>query len=232
MADAFEFESDRAYARIVELIFGGAVDPAEPLSERKLAQQLDIGRMPVREALRKLERESVVEVKPARGTFIRTITADGLSEIYDLREALECLAARRATERDPSPTLVNCGTRLRVMGRDPSAFTSREINDVGTELHDAMFDSAGNPQLEEMVRFMRMRFRLAFNLPRYFARELVSEILLEHIALFEAISNREPEIAEALMRAHLRRGLQIRLNLDRSSPNLPNPTSRPKENIE
>ncbi|PTW63411.1 GntR family transcriptional regulator [Breoghania corrubedonensis] len=232
MADTFEFESDRAYGRIVELIFGGAVDPAKPLSERKLSERLGIGRMPVREALRKLEREGVVEVKPARGTFIRTVSADDLTEVYELRESLECLATRRAAMRGPSPALANCGARLRVMGRDPSAFTSREIDDVGTEFHDALIESAGSTPLEEMVRFMRMRFRLAFHLPRYFAHELVAEILLEHIALFEAIANRSPDTAEDLMRAHLRRGLQIRLDLDRSSPNLQKLTSRPKENIE
>ena len=232
MADTFEFESDRAYGRIVELIFGGGADPAKPLSERKLAERLGIGRMPVREALRKLEREGVVEVKPARGTFIRTVSADDLSEVYELREALECLATRLAATHGPSPALQNCGARLRVMSRDPSAFTSREIDDVGTEFHDALIESAGNAALEEMVRFMRMRFRLAFHLPRYFAHELVAEILFEHLALFEAIADRAPDTAEELMRTHLRRGLQIRLNLDRSSTNTKKLTSRPKENSE
>ncbi|WAP68063.1 GntR family transcriptional regulator [Jiella pelagia] len=93
MKTPFKFERDRAYHRLVDLIFGGSLDDGAPLSERKLAEQLGFGRMPVREALHQLEQEGVVEVKPARGTFVRSISTDDLDEIYQVREALECLAA-------------------------------------------------------------------------------------------------------------------------------------------
>ncbi|SCZ26242.1 GntR family transcriptional regulator [Afifella marina] len=216
MAVSFEFERDRAYSRLVDLIFGGSFETDHPLSERKLAQQLGIGRMPVRDALRQLEQEGVVEVKPARGTFIRKLSAGDISDIYELREALECLAARRAAERGPSLALSACGEKMRIMARDPSAFTSREIDDVGTDFHDALIQSSASAPLAEMVRLMRMRFRLAFHLPRYFAHALVQEILVEHITIFEAIVDRQPEKAAELMRRHLKRGLEIRLELDRA----------------
>lgn len=214
MTVSFEFERDRAYNRLVPLIFGGTLEPGAPLSERKLAEQLGIGRMPVREALRQLEQEGVVEVKPARGTFVRRVTAEDLSEIYRVREVLECLAADLAATNGASPALLACGARMRTMALDPSAFTAVEIDDAGTEFHELLMQAAGNAALIETVRLVRLRFRLAFHLPRYFSHENLYSTLADHIAILDAIIAREPRLATKLMRAHLRRGLEMRQRLD------------------
>lgn len=209
-----EFERDRAYHRIVALIFQGALEAGAPLSERKLSEQLGIGRMPVREALHQLEQEGVVEVKPARGTFVRRVSAEDLAEIYRVREVLECLAAELAATRGASPVLLACGARMRTMARDPSAFTAMEIDDAGTDFHEAVMASAGNVALAETVRLLRLRFRLAFHLTRYFSHEAVYSTLPDHIAICDAIEACAPRTAAKLMRAHLRRGLEMRLKFE------------------
>tara|TARA_R110002020_G_scaffold35301_1_gene106673 strand:+ start:67 stop:951 length:885 start_codon:yes stop_codon:yes gene_type:complete len=217
MKTPYKFERDRAYHRLVDLIFGGSLDAGAPLSERKLAEQLGFGRMPVREALHQLEQEGVVEVKPARGTFVRAISADDLAEIYRVREALECLAAELAAGRGATPELAACGARMRMMVQDPSAFTAAEIDDAGTDFHDMLMAAAGNAALQETVRLLRLRFRLAFHLPRYFPDEAVSSTLVDHIAIFAAVEKRAPAEAGTLMRAHLERGLAMRLKMKAAS---------------
>ncbi|UOM37156.1 GntR family transcriptional regulator [Acuticoccus sp. I52.16.1] len=212
----FEFERDRAYSRLVELIFGGSLTPQTPLSERKLADALGMGRMPVREALRQLESEGVVAVKPARGTFVRHLTSSDLADVYAVRAALEDTAAALAARNGPSAALSTCIARMRVMARDPSAFTPREIDDVGTDFHNGLLSSADNYALSEMVRVMRLRFRLAFHLPRYFAHSLVHSILHEHIEIAAAIEARDEDAARNLMREHLARGLAMRLEFEDS----------------
>ncbi|WP_118134935.1 GntR family transcriptional regulator [Oceanicella sp. SM1341] len=214
MSASFEFERDRAYNRIVALIFGGTYDAATPLSERKLAQALDMGRMPVREALRQLEQEGVVEVRPARGTFVRSVSPEDLAEVYRVREALEGLAAELAAGRPTTGALAACGTRMRIMARDASAFTAAEIDDAGTEFHNLLMEASGSVPLSEAVRLFRMRFRLAFHLPRYFAQEIAQETLAEHIAILEAVEARDPVAARARMVDHLARGLELRLKLE------------------
>ncbi|QIB33525.1 GntR family transcriptional regulator [Ancylobacter pratisalsi] len=228
MTTSFEFERDRAYNRLVSLIFGGTLEAGAPLSERKLAEQLDIGRMPVREALRQLEQEGVVEVKPARGTFVRRVSAEDLSEIYRVREVLECLAADLAATNGASPSLLMCGTRMRTMAQDPSAFTAVEIDDTGTEFHELLMQAAGNMALSETVRLLRLRFRLAFHLPRYFSHENVYSTLTDHIAILDAIVAREPRLAAKLMRAHLRRGLEMRQRLEITTKPLPGRKTTPQ----
>lgn len=214
MKTTFEFERDRAYHRLVELLFGGGAEAGAPLSERKLAEQLGMGRMPVREALRQLEQEGVVEVRPARGTFLRQLSPDDLADIFRVREALECLAARLAASRGPTPALDACGVRLRSMARDASAFTAVEIDDAGTAFHEHLVEASGNDALKESIRLLRLRGRLAFHLPRYFGHEIVQATLDEHILILEAVEQRTPRAAGRLMRAHLRSGLDIRLKLE------------------
>ncbi|WP_414594222.1 GntR family transcriptional regulator [Ancylobacter sp. G4_0304] len=213
MTPSFEFERDRAYNRLVSLIFGGTLEEGAPLSERKLAEQLGIGRMPVREALHQLEQEGVVEVKPARGTFVKRVAPEDLAEIYRVREVLECLAAELAAGGEASPALQACGIRMRTMATDPTAFTAVEIDDAGTEFHDLLMQAAGNAALAETVRLLRLRFRLAFHLPRYFSHENVYSTLADHIEILDAVIARKPRLAVKQMRAHLRRGLEMRLRL-------------------
>lgn len=211
------FERDRAYHRIVSLIFEGALAAGAPLSERKLSEQLGIGRMPVREALHQLEQEGVVEVKPARGTFVRRVSADDLAEVYRVREVLECLAAELAASRGSTPALRDCGARMRTMAKDPTAFTAVEIDDAGTEFHELLMVATANTALIETVRLLRLRFRLAFHLPRYFSHDAVHATLPDHIAICDAVEAQAPRTAKKLMRAHLRRGLEMRLKFGASA---------------
>lgn len=217
MNEPFEFERDRAYTRLVDLIFGTEIAENEPLSERKLAEQLGIGRMPVREALRQLEQEGVVEVRPARGTFVRRPSAEELAETYRVREALEGLATELAAASSAGAALAAHGARMRAMAKHPESFSSREIDDAGTDFHEALTQASGNQVLQDTLRMLRRRSRLAFHLPRYFLDAVIRETLAQHVEIYEAIAAREPERAGALMRDHLRRGLALRLSLDAES---------------
>ncbi len=77
--------------------------------------------------------------------------------------------------------------------------------------------ATANAALMETVRLLRLRFRLAFHLPRYFSHENLSSTLTDHIAIFDAIEQRAPRAARKLMRAHLKRGLDMRLKLEAAS---------------
>ncbi|WAP68062.1 FCD domain-containing protein [Jiella pelagia] len=116
-----------------------------------------------------------------------------------------------------TPQLAACGARMRTMAQDPSAFTAAEIDDAGTEFHELLMVAAGNAALQESVRLLRLRFRLAFHLPRYFSDEAVYSTLADHIAIFAAIEQRAARDARKLMRAHLKRGLAIRLKMKAAS---------------
>src|SRR5579864_9717881 len=91
--------ADQAYIAIRDLIVSLELAPGAVLDERALIEQLGIGRTPVREALRRLAQEQLVEVFPRRGMFVTNVDVRDLARISEVREALEPEAARLAAER-------------------------------------------------------------------------------------------------------------------------------------
>lgn len=213
MFAGIELERDRAYRRLVELIFAGEVGLDTNLSERRLCDALQMGRMPIREALQQLEREGLVEIRPARGTFVRQFDLDDLRGVYEVREALECLAARLAARHGLTSGLRASSLLMRDMLAQPGRYTSIEIDDAGTACHDAIYAAAGNRALTETFQPLRLRARLAFGLPRFFDAAEQADGLAEHLAILGAIERRRPGQAADLMRDHLANGLALRIRL-------------------
>ena len=91
--------ADRAYYAIRELIVSLDLRPGSVVNERELMERLELGRTPIREAVRRLAQEQLVEVFPRRGTFVTNVEIRDLASICDVRSALEAHAARIAAER-------------------------------------------------------------------------------------------------------------------------------------
>lgn len=211
MSVVLQLERDRAYRGILDLlILGGGIDASGPLSERKLADALDIGRMPVREALRDLARDGVLEVRPARGTYVRALSLEDVREIYEVRYSLEGMAAYLAAERGPTPALSAYGPRFREMIERPDEFSPNEIYETGARFHTEFFRAARNRQLLQIYEPIRLRFRLALRLPRYYDHARVHESVKEHLAILEAIEAGDGQEARRLVVEHLSKGSEVR----------------------
>ena len=105
--------SSTAYEAIRSMIAQGQLCPGEELSERSLAESLQLGRTPVREAIKELCREGVLMSVPLRGTFVQRLSVEDLKEIHEVRLALEGMAAKLAAEKGGSPELRACMADLR-----------------------------------------------------------------------------------------------------------------------
>jgi DNA-binding GntR family transcriptional regulator len=210
MSTPLQFERDRAYEGLVDLIMSGALALSEALSERRLAETLDIGRTPVREALRDLVRDGVLEVRPARGTYVRRPDAEDVRELYEVREGLEGLAARLAANKGPTPALSAYGPAFRDMLERPGHYGPEQTYDTGARFHTEIFRAARNRQLMEIYQPLRLRFRLALSLPRLFDHQRVRESVAEHLSILDAIELGDARSARQLMVEHLSRGSEVR----------------------
>src|SRR5690348_18301801 len=94
-----ELLADRAYAALRDRIVALRIAPGEPINEDALGRELDMGRTPVREAIKRLALENLVTVFPRRGTFASEINITDLAHISDVRQQLEGHAAYRAAQR-------------------------------------------------------------------------------------------------------------------------------------
>ena len=225
MLDALPLERDRAYRGLMDMIVSGGIDPSAPLSERKLADTLEVGRTPMREALRDLARDGVLEVWPARGTFVRQLSLIDVQEIYEVRYSLEGSAAFLAAERGSSPALRAYGANFRSMIIGELAENPSEIYDTGAEFHTEIFRAARNKQLLQVYEPIRLRFRIAFERPRYYDHTRVRETVGEHLEILNAIEAGKGDAARKLICAHLTKGLEARMALlkRQAKPNIPAP---------
>ena len=198
----------------------GGHDAAAPLSERKLAESLGVGRTPVREALRDLARDGVLEVRPARGTFVHRLDTEELRELYEVRQSLEGLAARLAAERGPTQALTEYGEHMRRILDDPSAFDLAEIHRHGVAFHLEVIRASGNSYLLRTYEPMRLRFTIVLNLLLHYDDNRVREAVQEHYEVFDAIRRGDGDAAEYNIRKHLAQGLAARTRFadDLASP--------------
>lgn len=210
MSENHTFERDRAYHRLLELVMAGELDPEQPLSERKLAQLLAVGRTPVREAIKRMTGEGLVEVRPARGTYIRQITRADVLEIYEVRYGVEGIGAYLAAERGPTDEFSHYRQTFLDMIERPDAFGLAEIHRFGQDFHVEVIRAARNQYLLELYKPMRLRHQVAFGLPRMYDHQSVHASVHEHLEILDAVEKREPARARQLICDHLATGLAVR----------------------
>jgi DNA-binding GntR family transcriptional regulator len=144
---------DQVYERLREAILTGDLPPGAPLVEAEIAASLSASRTPVREALMRLETEGMIEPRGMRGSVVRELRRDEIDCIFEIREALETLAARRAsrrmTDRDAAAfrKLVD---RMRTSVDDAVAMAR-----LGTEFHDRILALADGDRLKRMLGDLR-----------------------------------------------------------------------------
>src|SRR5690606_23394135 len=146
---------DQAYKLLLDMVISGELRPEEPLSERKLAERLSMGRTPVREALRALVRDGVVESQVGRGTFVRRLSSDDVRAVYQVRQALEGMAAFLAAKNGPTKTLMGLGMQMKYMREHSDDYSRSQIDDIGAEFHRELFMAASNPMLLEVFEPLR-----------------------------------------------------------------------------
>ncbi len=171
------------------------------LDERKLAEQLQISRTPIREALARLEREGFVEIRPRKGVYVRPKTLPEVLEIVVVWAALESMAARLVTQVASDREIAT----LRKLGVKHSADSKRadleEYSEANIQFHQRILELSGCSLLSEtadpLLQHMHAVRRRAMR-----EKDRVSRSVVDHMAIIEAIENREGELAAMLVRDH------------------------------
>jgi len=196
--------------RICALLLDGRVPLDAPLSERAIADAIGLGRMPVREALRDLARERIVTVEPARGTFLRRIDAAEVTELLEVRLAIEGMAARLAAEKGFVGELPQIMAALEALTRGRLAGARiAEAEAIGDRVHTAIVQGAGNAILSSLYAGLRLRIGISLRLVQRRATDRIRDTVGEHLAIAEAILGRSAEGAVQALESHLRRGYAV-----------------------
>jgi DNA-binding GntR family transcriptional regulator len=193
--------ADQAFYAIRELIVTLELAPGAVINERELTERLAIGRTPVREALRRLSQEKLVEVYPRRGIFVTTVDVRDLARLCEVRAVLEPEAARLASERATQPDLDELGDLLNELGVN-KARDDKALIDLDQRIHRTVYRCTHNHFLEATLEeYYALALRIWM-----LALEETGELqaaVLEHRSLLEAVALGKGEVAARIMRDHV-----------------------------
>jgi DNA-binding GntR family transcriptional regulator len=181
-------------------ILSGVLAPGERLMVDEVAQHFGVSKIPVREALKALEASGWVEIRPRRGTFVRTLSADELRQIFEMRRVLEPYSARLAASRRTETQLAELG---RLVSEGSAAIQQGDVartTAVNERFHSVLAETVGNKLLGDTVKALEARMRRYFMAVEWRQR---SESMAQHQAIYEAIRDGNEERAEKLTLAHL-----------------------------
>jgi DNA-binding GntR family transcriptional regulator len=194
--------SDEAYFRIRDLIVSLELAPGAIVSERDLMEQLGLGRTPVREALRALAQERLVEVYPRRGIFVSSVNVRDLASLSEVRAELESFAARLAAERATPDERLEAAALVEELGRAGGERDERRLIELDQRVHRHVYRCTHNPFLEETLNeYYVLTLRIWFLALDRVAR--LEEAVQEHRELMEAIRDGAGDRAEETMRRHV-----------------------------
>ena len=194
--------ADRAYAALRDRLMLLEIAPTHPIHEPQLAEELGVGRTPMREALKRLETDHLVVSYPRRGTFATAVDFHELNYISEIRQLLEPLAARNAAaNKDPEIRAQLASYLERIDELDP-ALDQRSLLLLDIQMHRLIYKAAGNKHLEEtLVRLDNLVTRIwclvIDQMPP------IAEHIKEHSAMLRAILDGDADLAAELVTKHV-----------------------------
>ncbi|MFO7271650.1 GntR family transcriptional regulator [Sphaerobacter thermophilus] len=199
-----------AYWTIRDALRTGILRPGDRLIEVELAAALDMSRTPVREALRRLEAERLVENVPRRGLVVPAITLDDLVDIYEIRGALEGLAARRAAQRMSAAEIEAMRQTVERMERALADDDLEAVSELSRQFHRLLRGGSPDGRLPTLLSLLMDSYGL-LGLHEFNAPGRLSAAVAEHRAIYEAVAARDEEQAERLAREHSHNALQAQI---------------------
>ena len=193
--------AEDAADRIREQILAGGFRQGEHLVEAKIAEQLNISRGPVREAFKLLRAEGLLNEEPRRGTFVVSLSADDVREIYGLRAALEGRAARLIARAHDPATIEQLRTLADAIDKAVATGDAAAVSRADLAFHEGLCALCGNSRILEVFDRYVPTLRALLRLDERVLRSL-DEVSNQHRPFVEAIEAGEEETAARLLAGH------------------------------
>lgn len=185
-----------------EAIIMGNLRPGERLMEIQLAEQMGVSRTPVREAIRKLELEGLVVMVPRKGAYVAGLSIKDIADVFEIRKALEGLAAELAADRISDEEIENLERVLHRLADSVEHKKLDEFIDVDTEFHAVLFQAGRNDRLSQMISNLREQIHRFRNTSLSMPGRMTAA-LEEHRKIVEAISQHDVDEAKRLAQEHI-----------------------------
>lgn len=199
--------SDSVYDAVRHAILSRALKPGQRLNVQDLAVQFGVSPTPVKDALTRLEAEALIEIRPRSGTFVTALSPEDVAETFEIRCALECLAAEKAIPHATAADIDELRTLAHAIGDladEDAARLQHEARNI--DFHKRIVSLSGNRRLVQIYEGLDAHIQIARIHRGHgdWRRRLVSE-LDEHLAIVEALAARDAMRVAAALRHHITR---------------------------
>jgi DNA-binding GntR family transcriptional regulator len=190
--------------RLRQAIVSGSLELGQPLSERQLAELLEVSKTPVREALAQLRLEGLVRILPQRGAFVFTLSQKEVVEICELRQALEAFALRAAMKRSAAAFAAALGAVVHRMRKARARGDVKAYLNEDTRFHECFFEHCGNSLMAQnygmfVGKIAALRTHLAQK-PQH-----TDLSFREHEEMLDAVSRGDAATALTVLDVHIAR---------------------------
>lgn len=185
-----------------DAIVNGKLKPGERLMEQQVAEELGVSRTPVREAIRKLEIEGFIIIIPRKGAYVSDISLKDIAQVFEVRAAMEALAAGLAAQRIADDQMEKLERKLVEVKNAVDNSDLDNIIQFDTDFHEIIYDASRNDRLVQILNNLREQIQ------RYRTASLASpgrlkDTLREHQELVDAISTRNVALAQKVAKEHI-----------------------------
>jgi DNA-binding GntR family transcriptional regulator len=184
-------------------IVSGHFEPGEKLDQDLIAKELDVSLTPVREAIRRLESDGFIKVRPYRGAFIAKITKQDIHETYELRKLLEAEVVRQVTPLISDSALDELEATLREAQAQFDAGDHSGHYECDVQFHGTIINLVENTLLKEVLDSIIDRISTVRRFGQLKAGPHLVASFSEHQGILQAMRRRDPEKAAELMRLHM-----------------------------
>ncbi len=196
--------ADQVFEQLEHDILSGKYARGEMLSELRLSAELGVSRTPVREAIRRLEQENLLE-ESGRGLVVVGITREDLMDMYEIRLASESQAARRAAERITDAELKEMGDIIdlqRFYARKGGEDSSNRIRDLDSRFHDLLYRCSGSRTYYNVLSSLHKRIT-KYRMVSVSRQSRAIQSVEEHAAIYQALAAHDGDAAYAAAVRHM-----------------------------
>lgn len=193
---------DIVYDKLRKAILEGRMKTGERIVEKEYADKLNISRTPVREALRKLEIEGLVQYIPRKGVVVKGLCLKDIIEIYEIRKTLECLAVRNVIINITKEEIDKLKDIVKKMDEAEEAGDIESLYQISSNFHTALLNASSMTRLRDMINMLQ-------DYSTYFTRTNIandsrrSAAINEHRKILSAIIEKDTDKAEKTVAKHI-----------------------------
>ena len=200
--------TDQAMAYLRDAIQTQKINPGQEIDFAALAQKLGMSRTPIRESIRQLLTEGLLELLPGGAVCVTELSAGEAEGFYHVRDELEIIAARAAAVHISDIEMLKANLVL----FDNTRAESEKLSQIDNQFHTILQDACNNSYLSQTLRRLRIRIGLLQGRP-FSNPERINDAYKEHASIIKALESRDPDKAQRAIAKHYRSARKSRLSL-------------------